>query len=296
MVHRLQLFLEQTLHHVNVLEGDGALLEVSFGNLGIDNLVDQVADAFFGVFRQTAGSSFHRVGHHQYSLFLGERIGTGIAELVGVYLFIGMFIFIGDIEIFCQTLAVVRTDEVADDLWQVMLFRQFQSVGHVADDDLGALLIAQTLVWIHTRLVFGEEGRIDHLADVVIQGACTYQLALAADMVGSGGSQVGHLQRMLEGTRSHLRHFAQQAVVDVRQFHQGYVRGETKSLLEHEEQGVGKKQQDAVDHEINVHAGVELGQIVFVNQFESEIEECITDKYDQGVRSSCERCDSSRRQ
>ena len=49
MVYSLQLLLEYVLHGGNILEGDGAFLEIAFCHLRIDNLVYQVADALFRI-------------------------------------------------------------------------------------------------------------------------------------------------------------------------------------------------------------------------------------------------------
>ena len=54
MVYSLQLLLEYVLHGGNILEGDGAFLEIAFCHLRIDNLLYQVADALFRIFGQTA--------------------------------------------------------------------------------------------------------------------------------------------------------------------------------------------------------------------------------------------------
>ena len=43
MVYSLQLLLEYVLHGGNILEGDGAFLEIAFCHLRIDNLVYQEA-------------------------------------------------------------------------------------------------------------------------------------------------------------------------------------------------------------------------------------------------------------
>ena len=49
MVYSLQLLLEYVLHGGNILEGDGAFLEIAFCHLRIDNLVYQVADTLFRI-------------------------------------------------------------------------------------------------------------------------------------------------------------------------------------------------------------------------------------------------------
>ncbi len=81
---------------------------------------------------------------------------------------------------------MVSGDEVLDHFGQLYLLGQLQSVGHMADDDLGALFIAQILVRVDSaRLVFGEEHRILHFADVMIQRSGTYQLAFGSDALAA---------------------------------------------------------------------------------------------------------------
>ena len=76
---------------------------------------------------------------------------------------------------------MVSGDEILDYFGEIVLLGQLQPVRHMADDDLGTLLIAQILVRIDsTRLVLGEEHRILHLADVMIQRSGTYQLAFGS--------------------------------------------------------------------------------------------------------------------
>ena len=54
VIHRLQLFFEYGFHGGDVLEGDGAFLEVAIFYLRIDDFLYQIADAFFGIFGQAA--------------------------------------------------------------------------------------------------------------------------------------------------------------------------------------------------------------------------------------------------
>ena len=49
VINRLQLLNEYRLGIGDIAEGDGALLEIAFCHLGIDEFVDKVADALFGV-------------------------------------------------------------------------------------------------------------------------------------------------------------------------------------------------------------------------------------------------------
>ena len=126
MVHGFQFFLEDGLDRGDVLEGNRAFLEVSFLYLTVDDFLHQVGNAFFRIFRQTSGSRFHRVGHHQDGLFLGKRIRSRILERFLVDYLIGVFVLVRDVEIFGQSRTVMRTDEVLDDLWQVVFVGQFR--------------------------------------------------------------------------------------------------------------------------------------------------------------------------
>ena len=47
---------------------------------------------------------------------------------------------------------------------------------------------------VESRLVFGEEGGVFQLADVVVEGAGTYQLGFGSNLVGGFGGEVGDLQ------------------------------------------------------------------------------------------------------
>ena len=99
-----------------------------------------------------------------------------------------MLVLVRNVEIFRHALTVMGADEVLDNLGQIVLFRQLDTVGDVTDDDLCTLFIAQALVRIDARLVFGEERRIHHLADVVIERTGADQLAVCTDTVGCFGS------------------------------------------------------------------------------------------------------------
>ena len=85
---------------------------------------------------------------------------------------------------------------------------------------------------IHARLVFGEIDGVHHLTDVVIEGACPYQLTFAVDLIGYLCSQVPYLDGVLEGAGRHLTHLAEQGFIHIRQLNQCDVRDEAKGLLD----------------------------------------------------------------
>ena len=49
MINRLQLLNEHSLGIGDIAESDGALLEIAFCHLGVDEFVDKVADGLFRV-------------------------------------------------------------------------------------------------------------------------------------------------------------------------------------------------------------------------------------------------------
>jgi len=85
-----------------------------------------------------------------------------------------------------------------------------------------------------TGLIFGEECRVFHLSDIMVERTGTYKLALCTDTYRCFSCQIGHLHGVLEGSRNGFRHPAQQVVVDVRQFHQRHVGSESESLFQQE--------------------------------------------------------------
>ena len=119
MVNGLEALDEHQFGLGDVAEGDGALLEEAVGHLLVDEAVDEVADAVFGIFGQRARSRLDGIGHHEDSLFAGERIGAGIGKFLDVDILVGMLILIFNIEVLGDALAVVGEDEVLDEGGQI---------------------------------------------------------------------------------------------------------------------------------------------------------------------------------
>ena len=168
---------------------------------------------------------------------------------------------------------MVGGDEVADDLRQVILVGQLQTLGDVADEHLGTLDVGLALVGIHARLVLGEVDGVLGLADVVIECARAYQLTLGVDLVGNLGGQVAHLNGVLEGARRHLAHAAQQLLVHVGELDERDVRREVEGLLHDVEQGVRAEQQQAVEQQVVELAVVDGRDVVVAYPEERQIDE-----------------------
>ena len=65
-----------------------------------------------------------------------------------------------------------------------MLFSQLDAISDVIDDDLRALLVAEALVRIDSRLVLREECRGERLSNGMIQSSRTNQLAVCSNPIG----------------------------------------------------------------------------------------------------------------
>ena len=125
MVDGLEFFDEHGLGILDVAEGDGAVAEVALVDLRVDEVLDEVADAFLRVVGQRARGRLDAVGHHEDGLLLGCGIGTGVGEEQVVDGLVGQLVLLLHVEVLGLTLSVVGADEVADNLRQVVLVGQF---------------------------------------------------------------------------------------------------------------------------------------------------------------------------
>ena len=177
-----------------------------------------------------------------------------------------MLVLVGNIEIFGLTQSVMGHNEILDLCGQVILIRQFQSFGHVADDDLGGCLTIHLVQRVHACLVLCVEGGILDLADVVIESTCSDKLRLRIDLVGDGCCQIPHHDGVLEGAWSHLAHLTEQILTGVRQLNKRNIRYEAEHLLHHQHQWVGEEQHHTVGDEMLVHAMVHGEDTVILHQ------------------------------
>ena len=70
---------------------------------------------------------------------------------------------------------MMGADKIFDRFRQIVFIRQFQSIRHMADNDLCTLFVIQILMRINpSRLILRKESRIFHLPDIVIQSPRTY--------------------------------------------------------------------------------------------------------------------------
>ena len=106
-------------------------------------------------------------------------------------------------------------DKVLDNIGQVVFLCQFQTFRHMTDDHLGTLHEGHALMGIDARLVLREIDGVQDLADVVVIGSGTHELALCADLIGNLCCKVTHLDGMLEGAGGYLAHTTEHFLVHI---------------------------------------------------------------------------------
>ena len=127
MVNSLESFDEYLLSESDVSERDRALLEETICHLSVDELIDEVTDAFFCIFVQRARSCFNRICHHQDGLFAGKWVRSWILELRLVNHLCRVSITVINIEILGDARSVMSSDEILYDAWQTNLLCHLQT-------------------------------------------------------------------------------------------------------------------------------------------------------------------------
>ena len=69
VINGFQAINQYALGILNIAERNGTLLEIARLHLSVDNLIDEAADSFFGVFLEGAGGGFHGIAHHEDGCF-----------------------------------------------------------------------------------------------------------------------------------------------------------------------------------------------------------------------------------
>ena len=68
------------------------------------------------------------------------------------------------------------------------------------DDNACTLHVSNSIMRICAVLVLREENRILQFSDVVVECACSYQLAFGSNFIGNLCCQIGNLHAVLEGS------------------------------------------------------------------------------------------------
>ena len=168
MVHRLELEIEDFLGLLDIVEGKRSVVEESFSYDAIDDLIDEATDTLFCVFAETAASGLDAICEHEDPLLTSVRVGPGVGEGLGIYLFVGVLIRIRIVEVAGSAPSVMSADELDDGIGESVLLRQCDPVGDMADDHPSTLLVGEELMGIAHGRVLGEELRMEHLAYVVV--------------------------------------------------------------------------------------------------------------------------------
>ena len=142
----------------------------------------------------------------------------------------------------------------------------------MTDYDLRTLNICQAIMRIDsTRLILGEIDGVLHLTNIMIQGTRTHQLRVTTYFASYLGSQIAHLNTVLERTRSHLAHASQQVLIHVAEFYERYVRNKAKELLEEIEHRITTKDDNTAYCQIDILIIVNLRKIIVTNHKDGQI-------------------------
>ena len=92
MEHCLQLVSKDSLDRLHILEGQRSVLQETVGDLAIDDLIHQSADALFRMLFQASRSGLDGIRHHQNSGLLREWVRSRISKQLLINLPIRIFI------------------------------------------------------------------------------------------------------------------------------------------------------------------------------------------------------------
>ena len=266
------------------METDGSLTQQSIGNLAVNNLAHHGSNGLLGMLFQAFGRSLTGVGHHQYGGLLGLRIRSRIGEWGLVHLLVGTGFASLIIEIAGDALAMMLGNQVLDNLGQIGVFGNLQAIGDMVNDNLGAVLGSHEVVMrILANLILGKESRIFGLANIVVERTGPHQLHVGTDFQRRLTAQVGHHERVLEGTRAVAGQLTQQRVVDVAQLEQGHRRSEAKDFLDNGYNQEGREEDDDVKQEIPEVIVVNLPEVTLGNQGHRHINDAVGKENKQGT-------------
>ena len=72
-------------------------------------------------------------------------------------------------------------------------------------------------------LIFCKVRGVEHLAYIVIESPCTYQLGISSYPCSGFRGQNTHLHRVLKSTRCYFRQLPEQGSIDVAELYQAYI-------------------------------------------------------------------------
>ena len=219
----------QHLHELIFDQGDlsqsqGRLIKLGISNLGLDDAVDQFANALRRRLLEGTGRRLDRIGQHGDGRLTRLGLRPGIHEIGDVDRISAVFFDRLVVEKPDALGAVVLADKVRDDMRHLGLIGHATPFNHMLPNDGGRHFGLQTVVGVATvGLVFDEEMRLEHLADVVIVQPDPAQQPVGADRRRGGLSKVGHVDRVRVGPRGFHRQALQQRTIRVSPLQQGLV-------------------------------------------------------------------------
>ena len=180
------------------------------GHFVVDNIVDHAVDVLLVVDFEAFACCFDRIDEHDDGCLAAEWGRAKVAIVGNIYFFVGVLQFGLGVEISCHCGSVVSANEIGHFGRKLVFFCQRYAVAYVLCDDMGAFLRVEIVVRVESVvLVLSEIERRHYFSYVVIECSDFGQQRVASDFVNNILRNVGHLDAVLEGSRSLLREFAQ---------------------------------------------------------------------------------------
>ena len=131
---------------VDVLKGEGAVVELVVGHLVVDNAVDHSVNALLVVSLEASAGGFYRVDNHHNGGFSRIGSGTQITIVGDVDFFVGMMKLCLSVEIAGNGGAVMGAYEVDHLGREVELLGKADAITHMLHNDAGTLLVIEVVV------------------------------------------------------------------------------------------------------------------------------------------------------
>ena len=225
---------------VDLIEGQGALIQLSVGHAQLDDGVHHLPNAGQGGLSNGLGGRFDGLAQHEDARFLGVGFGAGVAESIFFHPVRAAVIADGLlIKIFSPGGAMVHGNEVGHRLGQTVFLGQAQSLLDVGDHHLGAQMGGNGIMRVfHTELVLDKVLGPGELADVMVIGSHPAEQTISPNYVGRRLRQVPHDNAVAEGAISLPAETPKQGMVEIGQFQQGKVGGHAENDLQYADEAI----------------------------------------------------------
>ena len=199
-----------------------------------------------------------------------------------------MLVLILDIKVLGLALSMMRGNQISYLHRQIILVCLFQAFGHMTDNDLSTLYIAQLVVRVNaSRLVFRKIDRILYLTYIMVKSTCAHQLRIGIEFPRYLSGQITHLDAMLESAWCHFTHTPQQLLVHVTKLNKRYVGDEAEELLYQIKHRVTTEDCDARDSQVHIFTAIKPRDVIMSDKIYRKVRQYSHHAQAEYCRQSC---------